>query len=442
MRNLFNGYYIPNQDDLAKAWKDECTLFIFDTNIFLNLYSYAEQTREDFFQVINNITEQIWIPYHVGLEYQRRRLDVIKNEKAIFSSVNNYISKIEKVFSSDIEQLNLKSKFPKLHESTVKFQKETQKLIVNYKKSLTYWDEKQPCVRTHDSIREKLDILFENKVGNKPDQIWIDEVEKDGEERYKNEIPPGYKDASKDQNDKPTFSYGGIKYQRKYGDLILWKQIIKKASKEDVKNVIFITDDAKADWWTIIDSRGKKRIGPHANLQAELMDEANIKLFHMYSTSSFLEDGKSILGIGVSESSINEVDSVFERNILRNIYFKNHSNIDGLDNLRWLNKSIDTQNIALNNYLLELHKTESEENKKKQLELDLFNTMKDEDKGKYLDFIKSSSIDIENKLRKIITDNEEREKRKKNILLWSKWIQELKKNDKDEDEDLTPSLTP
>ncbi len=49
-----------------------------------------------------------------------------------------------------------------------------------------------------DSLKEKLELLFENKVGNPPqDQKELDELYKIAESRYKNKIPPGYLDESK-----------------------------------------------------------------------------------------------------------------------------------------------------------------------------------------------------------------------------------------------------
>ncbi|BAX80088.1 PIN-like domain-containing protein [Labilibaculum antarcticum] len=313
MKNQFKGYYTPNSEELNSAWKSNETIFVFDTNIFLNLYSYAEKTREDFFEVLEEIQDQIWIPYHVGLEYQRRRLAVIRNEKAVFNKVDDSLTKIEKVFSGDIKQLSLERRFPKLSENTDKLQKDISKLIANYKKSLNHWDDKQPCVRSHDNIREKLNELFENKVGLKPkDQEEINLIQSEGEDRYKNEIPPGYKDSIKEKDEQSSFTYDNIKYERKFGDLILWKQIIKKAKEDTIKNVIFITDDAKEDWWYIINSRGKKRVGPHANLQSEIYNTSDINLFHMYNTSSFLEEGKRTLELVISDSSINEIDKLYK----------------------------------------------------------------------------------------------------------------------------------
>ena len=65
---------------------------------------------------------------------------------------------------------------------------------------------------------------------------WCEE----GQKRYKNEIPPGFKDAK---------NKDGV---RMYSDLILWQETLRYAKKEST-NLIFITDDVKADWWEVID---------------------------------------------------------------------------------------------------------------------------------------------------------------------------------------------
>ena len=164
MKDRFKGFYNPTEELLRDAWTSEQTLFVFDTNVLLNLYGYAEQTREDFFDLLGLLGEKIWIPYHVGLEYQRRRLEVIRDEKAIFNKINDNLEKVEKIFKGDFEQLALRRRFPKLHENTEKLNRDISKSISSYKKSVSYWDEKQPCVRSHDSIREKLNDLTNGKV--------------------------------------------------------------------------------------------------------------------------------------------------------------------------------------------------------------------------------------------------------------------------------------
>jgi hypothetical protein len=306
MKDSFKGFYNVEEKTLENLWKNEKTLFVFDTNVLLNLYGYAIQTRDDFFKILQAVSDKIWIPYHVGLEYQRRRLSIIKNEKGVFKEVESNLDKIQKVFKGDFEQLALKRRFPKLSENTDKLEKEINKAISNYKKSVSHWDGEQACVRSHDEIRSQLNSFFEEKVGDKPEsQEWLNSLYKDGADRYKKKIPPGFKDSGKSQNEEEKeFTYDGLLYERQFGDLILWKQLLAKSQDDNIENVIFITDDSKEDWWYKINSNGKKIIGPLAELQAEIYRECNIKNFHMYSTSSFLEDGKSNLEVEVNESSI------------------------------------------------------------------------------------------------------------------------------------------
>ncbi|MEJ6122441.1 PIN-like domain-containing protein [Vibrio sp. 2-Bac 85] len=313
---MFKGFHTPTTDSLTDAWSSESTLFIFDTNVFLNLYGYEEQTRKDFFEVLKSLGEKVWIPYHVGLEYQRRRLEVVKDEKAVFSKINDLLEKIEKTFDNDFNEFALKRRFPKLHENTDKLKSEVKKSLRDYKKSVDYWDKKQPCVRSHDIIRSAINDIFENKVGARPDsQEWLDNLYKEGEKRYENCIPPGFKDAVKGKAPDNTFDYDELAYQRQFGDLILWKQLIIKAKEDSIKSVIFVTDDSKEDWWYILDSRGKKQIGPHASLQNEIYKESKIDMFHMYNTYQFLNDGKDRLNIGIHESSIIDANSQFKQSL-------------------------------------------------------------------------------------------------------------------------------
>ncbi|MGI3001705.1 PIN-like domain-containing protein [Shewanella algae] len=306
MKNIFKGFHNVNQEKLEELWKDEQTLFAFDANVLLNLYGYAIQTRNDFFNILESIKDNLWIPYHAGLEYQRRRLTVIKNEKSIFNEIENNLEKIQNVFKGDFEQLALKRRFPKLFENTEKLEKEINKSIGNYKKSVLHWNNNQPCVRSHDAIRDKINELFDGKVGSKPEnQNWLDDLYKEGAVRFKNQIPPGFKDAGKSKKEEgKSFHYDGLNYERQYGDLILWKQLIAKANDENIKNVVFVTDDAKEDWWYKINSNGNKVVGPLAELQAEIYSESNIDAFHMYSTSMFMADGESYKAVKVEESSI------------------------------------------------------------------------------------------------------------------------------------------
>jgi hypothetical protein len=121
-------------------------------------------------------------------------------------------------------------------------------------------------------VVEQLTKLFENRVGDKLPADRMAALRKEGEDRYAKKIPPGYKDSKKDAGEFD-----------KFGDLIIWKEMIVKA-KTDKRPMIFISDDAKEDWWWIY--RGRK-IGPRPELIEEFQAEAG-QDFHIYEFSQFL----------------------------------------------------------------------------------------------------------------------------------------------------------
>lgn len=206
MKEMFPGFYSPTDEQIDAAWKGDNTLFVFDTNTLLNLYGYADQTRQDFFSILDEISDRIWLPYHVVLEYQRRRLSVIKNEKAVFRRIGDILSKVENLFESDFRELDLDRRFPTLDENTDKLYSDIKKLFSAYRKSVTYWDNKQPCVRGHDLIRESLNDYFLEKVGAIPeDQASLNKFFEEGDKRYQNNVPPGYKDLDKDKRGGDLF---------------------------------------------------------------------------------------------------------------------------------------------------------------------------------------------------------------------------------------------
>ncbi|ENP8447198.1 hypothetical protein ACEI28_003373 [Vibrio alginolyticus] len=310
MRTIFKNFHNPSETEISEIWKSQNTLIAFDTNVFLNLYSYTKQTREDFFKVLDKVKGQIWIPYHVGLEYQRRRLNVVSTEKAVFGKIEKNLDKIGSVFKKDFNDLALKRRFPDLQSQTEKLEKDINKLIEKYKTSVKEWDKQQACVRSHDEIRNQLNHYFDERVGPEPEsQEDLDNIFAEGKQRFENKIPPGFEDSSKEYQDDAVFYNQGLKYERQYGDLLIWLQLIEKAKDESIHNVIFVTDDKKPDWWFSIQSNGKKIVGPLAELQAEIYKKSNINKFHMYDTPTFMQDGTSELKVNIDKRSIQDAES-------------------------------------------------------------------------------------------------------------------------------------
>ncbi|MDN5049535.1 PIN-like domain-containing protein [Aliarcobacter butzleri] len=326
MKNSFKAYYLADTNEIMNRTD---TIFVFDTNVLLNLYSYTEQTREDFFSLLDIVKDRVWIPYHVGLEYQRNRLSVIRTEKKIFNDLIAYISNIKKnLDTNSLQSLKLKQRLPKINEETIKLQKKIIEELDKYSELVKEWDNKQPCVRSEDLIRERIDKIFDNKIGEIPkNQEYLNELFKSGKERYENKIPPGYEDE-KTKKDYSSFKYNNLEYIPMYGDYIIWEQLINEVKNKDLKSLLFITDDVKEDWLYLIDSNGKKEIGPRVELVDEILEKTNIELFHIMKSSDFLINGKEFFNSKIKDDSIEELNESFDanqNNYLTHLLFENGS---------------------------------------------------------------------------------------------------------------------
>jgi len=183
-------------------------------------------------------------------------------------------------------------------------------LINNFEKILNDLDKKQPDVNDTDKLKELIYKTFEGKTGLGFTKDQLDEIFKEGELRYKDKIPPGFKDKDKEG----FYLYEDKKILRKYGDLVLWKELIRKANVDKLEYLIFVTGDTKEDWWQ--EKRGMK-LGPRYELINEIYFEVNsLKIFYMYDTSGFMQYSKHYLNIKIKEQSIKETKDLIESNKL------------------------------------------------------------------------------------------------------------------------------
>lgn len=88
----------------------------------------------------------------------------------------------------------------------------------------------------NDKVKEFVDLLHnEGNIGEKMPFSKKLLLLQEGQVRYDNSIPPGFRDSTKNG-------------EAKYGDLFVWKDIITIA-KEKNSNIIFVCNDIKEDWW-------------------------------------------------------------------------------------------------------------------------------------------------------------------------------------------------
>lgn len=319
MKNILREYIELSDQEKTRLWTEG--IFVFDTNVLLNLYRYTKKTRDVLFEALNSLQERIWLPYNVVEEYYKNRCETI------YETVGKYdkISKCADDFAKECQNaLRLDNQDKELNELNNYIQKWLTKekssnlLVIN---------------PSQDAILDNLLDLFDNRVGKPFDEASLEAIRLDGSIRYNNKIPPGYKDAKKQS---------GTYENNMYGDLIVWKQILDY-SKEMVKDINFVTHDQKDDWWN---KESGKTIGPRYELKKEFMDYTG-KTFHMYSMNSFIAKFNEQSGIRTDQRILEEVKQIDKdkKMTLKQIKYIDNKQIN---NMIWSKKhKLNKQEIAL-----------------------------------------------------------------------------------------------
>ncbi len=296
MRNLFPGHFKESDKDIKEAWRK--SLFVFDTNILLNFYRYSDTTRNEFFRILKNIKDRAWLPHRAAEEYLNNRLTVIGNQEVAYDEAKSLIDKLE-------NKLENSRQHPFISDNTMKIVKGVFKeLCQELDDNKSFHTERIK----NDDIKNSIVDIFDNRVGLPYDKETLENLIIEGEERYAQKIPPGFKDESKSSSNDSL-----SERCRKYGDFIIWNQIIDKAIETN-KDIILVTDDKKEDWWK---SFKGETIGPRPELVKEFKDKT-AQSFYMYQAEWFLKLSRDNLGEHVKESIFEEIREVRRLNKLEN----------------------------------------------------------------------------------------------------------------------------
>ncbi|NTE00481.1 DUF4935 domain-containing protein [Agrobacterium tumefaciens] len=277
MKNTFLEFNALDKDEIKALWNG--ATFVFDANVLLNLYRYSDETSQKFLQLISDLGTRSWLPFQVGLEFHKNRLTVISEQRKHFVD-------FQKKFEDLINEIENRNKNPFFSKSVCN---DLDKIKLNINKEVETKASKFDDLLNSDSIVSKLNKAFDGRVGKRFEEAELKVIYLEGEKRYKEKIPPGYKDSA-----KPDYE--------KFGDLLVWKEIIKKA-KDSQMDVIFISDDGKEDWWL---KHSGKTISARPELLREFKDDVG-KNCHFYKPFQFLEFSNEYLGKSVKSEVIEEV---------------------------------------------------------------------------------------------------------------------------------------
>ncbi|MBA1155018.1 PIN-like domain-containing protein [Microvirga mediterraneensis] len=283
MKSRFVGYYRPNDAEFKALW-DQC-LFVPDTNVLLHLFRYGENTRNQVFETFNAFKSRLWIPYQVGLEFHRRWREIDYKNRSAYKDLTDKLTTAGNSMKALFNDYNRHQLIDADAEKAA-----IDKFISERCRRLEELSNQHPNPDDALGILNRISDLIGDQVGERLTEKELEAIYKEGESRYKRKIPPGFRDASKQDADV-------------YGDLVIWKAMLSKA-KADQCPIIFVTDDLKDDWWH--EFKGEK-VGPRPELLEEFRWETG-QSFYMYSLGSFIEQAGNYLNKVIDESAIKEIE--------------------------------------------------------------------------------------------------------------------------------------
>ena len=217
-------------------------VFVFDTSAIGAMYSLSPEPRDKFLEVLEGLEDRIWIPARVMKEYERHRMAFLHQPISEHYSApeflsTHYLSKLENFLQKLQDNTFYHPCFEDSYvEKLAKLKEEVKKVMDAIRISTEDALKKgQEMVKKNAKVDGLYNLISDFKSGNPLSAREIMDIVQEGAIRYKHSIPPGYRDAE----DKNSID--------KFGDLIVWKEILKYAASEK-KPVIFICNDVKEDW--------------------------------------------------------------------------------------------------------------------------------------------------------------------------------------------------
>lgn len=282
--------YTPSIIELAvekKLWEE--AIIVFDTCALLDFYYMTPANQVVMSEILTYLSDRIWLPAHVVYEYGKNRDSAMMKPiteryqdkdlqgNHLVDDLKAYIGQWEKdYYHPFVSTKSLKEVKDSL--AVIEPQIAVIKTIV----AKEYQARKQEIknIKKNDVIGSVVSTL---NHGEPLSYANIKGIYHEGAFRYANHIPPGYRDAE---------TKSGI---RQFGDLIIWKEILRFA-KLQKRDIIFVTNDAKADWMMVdetkIDEKAEKPLAeemghPRRELLAEFEEETG-RCIWFYKTTDFI----------------------------------------------------------------------------------------------------------------------------------------------------------
>ncbi len=229
--------------DKIKNILDNGGVIVFDTNVYLNIYDRSPEYSNFSLKVIESIMDKVWMPCTVKREFGR-------NHRACFGrqrkKVENACAKLKQHIDAASDKIAHQCKviktfeFPDIDSIQARINEHldsAKSIIQDYSEEHAILEMINDANMQEDAVAAYVaDIVNGGRLLSEFTAEELYALAQEGDKRYIGKTPPGFKDDGKQS---------GLD---KYGDYFIWEQTMRWA-KENNLAVIFVTDDAKNDWY-------------------------------------------------------------------------------------------------------------------------------------------------------------------------------------------------
>lgn len=289
MRKHFPEYYPPSDQEKADIWGTG--LFVLDANVLLHFFRYTPAAREELFSILDQLKGRLWVPHQAALEFHRRRLAlVVKQERDYEKWINDADTRLN-------ELLGIVTAERSRTADTADILTAISGAKESIRAALQAAQKRHPGEADAAKVLDRLTDLFEGHVGDPSSEKEQEERLKTASKRVSSNVPPGYKDAGKENGNQT-------------GDVLIWFQMLDKA-QADQRPIIFVTDDTKEDWWLVVHGMTK---GPRPELLREMREVAG-QDFLLYRSDQFKQQAVKHFSLSEDAEVAKEVAEVAAEDI-------------------------------------------------------------------------------------------------------------------------------
>lgn len=250
---------------------------VLDTNVLLLPYGAGSSSFTEIIKILRQLRDQnrLFLPAQAAREFIRNRPNKLGElQQQLGDKISRYLS-IEKLNFPVLEGTAEYTKLNEVLEKTAAVKKELSEASKSVVQMIKSWEWNDPVNLAYSEVL-RAEAIIEPNINR---ETTLAELKR----RHLHSIPPGYKDAKKDDL--------GI------GDFLIWLTILEIGGKNK-KPLVFVSGDEKADWQH---RSGGQGFLPRYELLDEYRRKSDGKPFYIIPLSKLLE----LLNVEIA--SVNEI---------------------------------------------------------------------------------------------------------------------------------------